>query len=597
MRLRNEKSNVVGRSILINSLAICLNLVAVFFIVKGFHTSTVDNASTYQYLGFGLLILSLVSMYFLKGIFLFSYVSRAIVGGLFIVSGLVKANDPWGFAFKLEEYFAPDGLAFDYPFFTAFEPYVLEISILVCVAEIVLGVAVVLGGKIKLTSWLLILLMLFFTWLTWYTFSCVDTREFLSSLDPALLTDAQVAQLGRQCVTDCGCFGDALRGSVGRSLTPLESFWKDLVLLYFGLIIFFNQWRIKLNSVMENYLMIPASILVVIFFCWVFGWIFPLFFAIIAFLGAIVFSNVKIGKMGKAWKMAIYVSVITLLFSVYTSSYLPVKDYRPYAIGNNIAEKMNDGIDEVSDFVLYYKNKETQAVDTFQVDQWEIYGNTELYEYVDRKTIVISAGKPNSISDFLARVDYRKLTEEELKIPFIDSVIKADYYAYYQEKMVLNYAGGADTIAVMDYDTLYYPDSMYTKGDVFVDLIDPADPFSINLTNYLQSAENIFIMTIRDIENINENSMDEMKALYQGTLDKGLPFYVLSPASDQQIDAFKQKFDFNPTFLQFDGTEVKILVRSNPGLILIDKGTVIDKWPSRSIPDFKDVYKRYIEPK
>jgi len=278
MTLRNRKVDITGRSLVLNILAIVLNLVAVFFIVKGFHSSTIENSGTYKVIGFSLLALTLFGMILLKGMFLFSFVSRALVGGLFIVSGLVKANDPWGFAFKLEEYFAPDGLSFDYPFFEWFTGLELELSILISVVEIVLGVAVILGGKIKLASWSLLIMMAFFTWLTWYTFSCNDMQ---------LLAMETGIQFDRQCVTDCGCFGDALRGSVGRSLTPIESFWKDIVLFYLCIIIFVNQWRIKLNTVRENWIMVPTSFLVVIFFSWVFGWLFPIIF--VGFISLLLF--------------------------------------------------------------------------------------------------------------------------------------------------------------------------------------------------------------------------------------------------------------------------------------------------------------------
>jgi uncharacterized membrane protein YphA (DoxX/SURF4 family) len=597
LRLRSEKNNVTGRSLLLNTLAILINIAAVVLIVKGFHPSTYENVLVYKYLGFGLLAVSLAALFFLKGLFLFSYVSRVLVGGLFIVSGLVKANDPWGFAFKLEEYFAPNGLSFDYPFFESFEPFILELSILVCVAEIVLGVAVVLGGKIKLTSWLLVILMLFFAWLTYYTFSCVEMSTFLGELDATTLTPEQIVQSNRQCVTDCGCFGDALKGSVGRSLEPIESFWKDLVLLYFGLVIFFNQWRIKLNTVKENWILIPASILVIIFFSWVFGWYFPIFFAIIAFLGAIIFGNAKLGRLGKPWKMAIFVTLVTLLFSAYTTSYLPVKDYRAYAIGNDLHEQMNNGVAEIVEFEYYYKNKETGNIDTFNVNDWKIYGNTDLYEYHDRRDFVQQAGKLASITDFSAVINYNALTEEEKASPIVDSMIQAEYYAYYQEQIVLTYEGGADTIALMDYDTLYYPDSIYTKGNQFVGLMDKNDPFLIDLTSYLLDLDHVLLMTIRDISAINEASIADFKELAAAAAENGIPFYVLSPAGKVEINEFKTTYDFDPTFLQIDGVEVKIIVRSNPGLIYLEKGIVKDKWPSRSVPDFNQIDIQQKEPK
>ena len=92
------------------------------------------------------------------------FISRVLVGSLFIVSGLIKANDPLGFSYKLEEYFAADVL--NLPFF---EPWALQLAIIICVVEIVLGVAVLLGSKIKLVSWSLLLMIIFFTFLTFYS--------------------------------------------------------------------------------------------------------------------------------------------------------------------------------------------------------------------------------------------------------------------------------------------------------------------------------------------------------------------------------------------------------------------------------------------
>lgn len=586
MRLRNQKLDIEGRSLLLNIIGIILNLAGVFFVVKGFHESTVEYGMMYKIIGFTLVVISLASLITLQGMYLFSYVSRALVGGLFIVSGLIKANDPWGFAFKLEEYFAPDGLSYDFPFFEVFEPYTIHLSIIICIVEIVLGVAVIVGGKIKLASWALVFMMGFFTWLTWYTASCNATQ--LAAMEAG-------EEFNRQCVTDCGCFGDALRGSVGRSLTPLESFWKDIVLFYFVLVIFFNQWKIKLNTLRENWIMTPASMIVVIFFSWVFGWMFPIFFALIALLGAFIAGELNIGKIDKPWKMAIYVTLISFIFSIYTTMYLPVKDYRPYRIGNNIKEEMNKGIPEISEFKWLYENKQTGEIREFATDEYEIYGDTTKWKYHDRIKKVIVEGVDAPITDFQASINFEKLSVEEKQIPYIDSVIQADYFNYYEEKMILKHEWGADTIAAIEYDTLYYPDSVYTKVKTYEALIDPHSPFTLDLTNYLLNVEFVFIMTIRDIEAAKTRFIPDFKAIYDNAKEHGIVFFVLSPATDHQIEEFKKENDFNPTFLAFDGTEVKIIVRSNPGLVLLNNGTVLDKWPCRSIPDFEDINEDYLQ--
>ena len=59
------------------------------------------------------------------------HISRILVGVLFIISGLIKLNDPLGFSYKLQEYFSADVL--NLPFF---EPYALMISVVVVVFEV-----------------------------------------------------------------------------------------------------------------------------------------------------------------------------------------------------------------------------------------------------------------------------------------------------------------------------------------------------------------------------------------------------------------------------------------------------------------------------
>ena len=88
-------------------------------------------------------------------------ICRILVGSLFIVSGLIKANDPLGFSYKLEEYFAESALNMP-----GLMPYALGLAVLACLAEIVLGFAVLVGGRLKLATVSLVLLTIFFGWLT-----------------------------------------------------------------------------------------------------------------------------------------------------------------------------------------------------------------------------------------------------------------------------------------------------------------------------------------------------------------------------------------------------------------------------------------------
>ena len=178
-------------------------------------------------------------------------ISRIVVGALFIFSGFIKLNDPIGFSYKLQEYFSPDVL--NIPFL---EPYALLISVFVVVFEVVLGVFLLVGYKPKFTVWSLLLMIVFFTFLTFYA------AYF-------------------EKVKDCGCFGDFLK------LAPWESFWKDVFLLVLILILFFGVKHIK-----PIFSKLPTTILALL------GFIVSLWFGyhVLMHLPAIDFRAYAIGK-------------------------------------------------------------------------------------------------------------------------------------------------------------------------------------------------------------------------------------------------------------------------------------------------------------
>jgi len=160
--------------------------------------------------------------------------SRIFVGGLFIFSGLIKLNDPIGTQIKLEEYF--EVFAEDIgSFFHYFIPWALEIGMVMIVLEVVLGVAILLYYRMTISTWILLGLMIFFTMLTFYS-----------------------AYFNK--VTDCGCFGDAIK------LTPWESFSKDIVLMVFVLHLFW--YRKSYESLLKpsmGYSIVLATTLVSLF--------------------------------------------------------------------------------------------------------------------------------------------------------------------------------------------------------------------------------------------------------------------------------------------------------------------------------------------
>lgn len=134
------------------------------------------------------------------------WISRLLVGFLFIFSGLIKANDPMGFGYKLQEYFHVLHLNF-------LNDYSTWIAVTICAFEIILGALLVLGIAGRKVAWGLLLLIIFFTFLTFYS-------AFF------------------EVVSSCGCFGDAI------PLTPWQSFIKDLVLMVFIVVIFIKREKI-----------------------------------------------------------------------------------------------------------------------------------------------------------------------------------------------------------------------------------------------------------------------------------------------------------------------------------------------------------------
>ncbi len=150
-------------------------------------------------------------------------IARILVGGLFIFSGLVKAIDPLGLAYKMQEFFevwAADG--YFKSLMDWLHNYALGFSIFMITLEVVLGTALIIGWQKKLTTWLLLLLTLFFTFLTGYVLFSGKIRA-------------------------CGCFGDCI------PLTPVQTFTKDIILTVLIIVLLIGQKHIK--PILKNWML------------------------------------------------------------------------------------------------------------------------------------------------------------------------------------------------------------------------------------------------------------------------------------------------------------------------------------------------------
>lgn len=334
-------------------------------------------------------------------------VSRLIVGPLFIVSGLIKANDPLGFSYKLEEYFAESAL--NLPFL---EPFALTLAVLACLAEIVLGFAVLFGGRMKLATASLMVLTIFFGWLTLYTATCDPAGTY------TVMVDGQEVTRGVTCVTDCGCFGDAMKGSVGRSLTPWESFYKDLFLFIFIVPLFLASFfggGIRWNTTAEDLVLLPFGLAMVALWSWIFTWYGPVWFTLVGFLGYLVIKRVMQGPKAE-WTTAGWAAVMTLVFAWWCVAHLPVRDYRPYAIGKSIAEQKVMGKPPVQQIFMLYKHLPTGEVKEFDANGAYPWDDPD-YEYVDRRIVEVEPGIESPVQDFLLTdIDGYDITEDALAV-------------------------------------------------------------------------------------------------------------------------------------------------------------------------------------
>ena len=228
----------------------------------------------------------------------FYTLSRYLVGLILIFSGVIKINDPVGTQIKLEEYFS----LFSTDFTSIFEiliPYALMISVFLCCLEIVIGVALIINYKMRLISKILLGLIVFFTFLTFYS-----------------------AYFNK--VTDCGCFGDAIK------LTPWQSFYKDLILLSFSLIIYFLHSKLRYQD---------------------------------GFFKIKIFED-NVFKNG----VIIFISVISLIISYTAINFLPFVDFRPYKVGNYIPDLMQPS-EELKYSYIMEKNGRNYEFDNYPNDE------------------------------------------------------------------------------------------------------------------------------------------------------------------------------------------------------------------------------------
>lgn len=450
----------------------------------------------FLYIGLVASIFTIVRFLFKKpGNLLLAYLQN-FLGVLFVFSGVVKSIDPLGTSYKMKEYFeafAMDGFR---GFWELMANYSTEMAVVMIVMEITIGFAIIFGWKEKITVALLLWMNLFFLFLTGYTYLsgyCISTSFILlsavvliffglstlinkvSTRKIALLTSIAVflllfiltkfTNLAFLCefdktkmkVTDCGCFGDFMK------LKPYMTFYKDILLTGLTLIVVYYRNKIQ-----------------------------PIF-------GVNIRTAIVI--------TAFFASLIFCLKNFVWS--LPLVDFRPYAIGNDIKKQMEVIKADSIEMSFIYKNKTTQEEKNFTVKEIPTDGN---WTYVDRKDKILVEGIPAKINNLLIESDSGTNITSQL----------------------LN-----------DQDNAYW-----------------IVMWNLKKTNLKAWKEKI-------IPFVKKAKAENKKV------------YILWNDHDKK---FKDEMNLDIPYFFADGTPLKTMIRSNPGLMEVKNGVVVNMWHWMSIP-------------
>lgn len=275
-------------------------------------------------------------------------------------------------------------------------------------------------------------------------------------------------------VPDCGCFGDAL------IVSNWHTFYKNLVILAAAIVIFWYR----------NY--------------------FP-----------------PLWSKRKDWYLVAVVFLIGAGLSIYCLRNLPIMDFRPWKVGNNVNELVTP-TEEVAKHYVVFQNKETGEKQEYPADDypWDDPEWAEQWEFVETRSQVVQPYKEAQISNF--------------------SIIDKE---------------GHD----------------HTEA-------------------YMANPQPQFLLIVHDITAANSNAFVKRVApLAKKASEDNVSFIMLTGSLFDQVKQVKEDYKITYPVFQTDAIELKTIVRSNPGLLLIQDGVVLDKWHHRNIPQYESIKKEHLE--
>ena len=457
-------------------------------------------------------------------------------GALFIFSGYVKAVDPMGTAFKMEQYFQEffytfneTWLSFIAPMFPWFSEHSIAVSVGMIVFEIVLGIMLLLGSKSKLTSWLFLLLVAFFTVLTGFT--------YLTGYVPSDVNFFEFGKWGEWVetnmrVTDCGCFGDFLK------LKPKISFFKDVFLL------------------------------------------FPSFYFVFRHKDMHQLFSKKIRAI-LIWLSAIGFLVFCIRNFVWDE---PIFDFRPFKAGVDVRAQKADEAKKIefANQVTAYKmtNKSSGQVVTLPIDQYmKEYKSYPKAEWELDQVKGNPPFEPSKISDFeISDIDGNSVTEEILNEPNYSFMVLSYKLKALDEKKV-------STTTLQD--TVFNVDTVLVEGSNIPQIVKSV----VSVTPRQVTTE----VTLFD-EEYKSRFTSVINPVAEAAEQAGYKVYgITAPNSPAVIDDFRHATQSAYPVHTADDLLLKTIQRSNPGLVLWKDGKIIRKWHFKKLPSFEEIKNAYMK--
>lgn len=463
---------------------------------------------------------------------LISYL-QVFFGLLFLVSGFVKAVDPMGFSFKMEEYFQefqilfePTFFSFLNPIFLFFEKQALYVGIVMIIFEMIIGIMLLIGFKPKFTAWAFFLLMLFFTILTGYTYLTGFVPKDINFFEFSKWTAYDESNMR---VTDCGCFGDFIKFSAW------HTFLKDLIMLVPGILfIYYAPRNYKVFTSRTRVIIVLISILLFFFF------------------------NLYNYKWSE-----------------------PVIDFRPFKEGVNIRERKElelNSAANVKEKSIILENKSTKEIIELPSEQYY----ATISEYPKEKFAIIDRiyEKPEipttEISDFILEdLEGNDFTEDFLNEKDYSLLIISPYMK-----------GNPQPVSYTIQDTIFSFDTIkIANTDSFniVRKVLKTGPKQIDTYDYIW--DKAYMDNIKKYIN---------PLVQQAEADSTKIYFASSTSVEMVLDFIKDGGPYM-IYLNSDDITLKTILRSNPGVLLLKDGIIIKKWHYKRLPEYEVIKRKYMK--